>query len=701
MTSSTKGATSYLPRRAAPQAVTNDENLTRSLPERRFRPELHGVRGLAILGVVLFHLFGAGRVSGGIDIFLAISGFLFTGMLLREAASSGGPIDVLRYLARLARRLLPAAALVISVTLALGLFLFPSTRHEQLWAEARASFLYFENIELINSQLAYGAAGPDTSPFQHFWSLSVQGQFYMIWPVVAIASVLLARKLGKPAAGVMAVIAGLIITASFIFTLYMQTLDQDQAYLMTRTRFWELAFGGLLALVASSIALPRQLRLLAGWLGVLLVVLCGFVLDGAAQFPGPWALWPLAGLTLVMLSANGTDHRVPRGSAAAFLSNRFFAWVGNVAYGLYLWHWPLLIFYLEVRDREAIGVRGAAAVFAVSLALAWMTHRWIEQPVSRTSLREKIQLASAAGVLTAAGVASSIVLSQLAPQIPEGYAMSGIDRDAYPGASALEDGESGEDGVDVLPAPAELSSSVPMHLAWGCEQTFRDEPGSDEVLICEDPDPPADPEATIMVTGGSHSGHWYNALALIADEQNWELLVVNKSGCRLRETDDSEDDHCGQWNENLPSVIAERRPDLVVSTGTALYRSGSSEEITAGAEDRWQDIVQTGSDLLLIRGTARPDEDVPECLADGGSADGCGPDFSIYAENDPLEGVNQDDAIHSIDMTEYVCPDGSCPAVIGNVAVYSDSSHLSAHYVETLAPYLDEEMRSAVPHLYR
>ncbi|GAA1109600.1 peptidoglycan/LPS O-acetylase OafA/YrhL [Nesterenkonia jeotgali] len=695
------GATTYLPRRAAPQPVTNDENLTRNLPERRFRAELHGVRGLAILGVVLFHLFGAGRISGGIDIFLAISGFLFTGMLLREAAVSGGPIDVLRYLARLARRLLPAAALVISVTLAVGLFLFPSTRHEQLWAEARASFLYFENIELINSQLAYGAAGPDTSPFQHFWSLSVQGQFYLVWPVVAVVSVLLARRLRRPAAHVMTPLVMLIIAASFVFTLYMQTLDQDQAYLMTRTRFWELAFGGLLALVASSIALPRQLRLLAGWLGVLLIVLCGFVLDGAAQFPGPWALWPLAGLTLVMLSANGTDHRDSKGSAAAFLSNGFFAWIGNVAYGLYLWHWPLLIFYLEVREREAIGVRGAAAVFAVSLALAWTTHRWVEQPVSRTSLLARTQLAWTAGLLTAAGLVSSIVLSQLAPQIPEGYAMSGVDRDPYPGARALEDGESSEDGVHVLPEPAELSSSVPMHLAWGCEQTFRDEPGSDEVLICEDPDPPADPEATIVVTGGSHSGHWYNALALIADEQNWELLVVNKSGCRLRETDDSENDYCGQWNEKLPTVIAERQPDLVISTGTALYRSGSSEEITAGAEDRWQEIVQTGSDLLLIRGTARPDEDVPECLADGGSASECGPDFSIYAENDPLEGVTRNDSIYSIDMTEYVCPGGSCPAVIGNVAVYSDSSHLSAHYVETLAPYLDREMRSELPHLYR
>ncbi|MGJ9374307.1 acyltransferase family protein [Nesterenkonia sp. CF4.4] len=184
-------------------------------PERRYRPEIHGLRGLAILGVVLFHLFGAGRVSGGIDIFLAISGFLFTSMLLREAVESGGRIRVGRYLARLARRLLPPAALVISVTTLAGLLVFPETRHAQLLAEARASLLYFENLELISSQLAYGAAGPQTSPFQHFWSLSVQGQFYLLWPLVALAAFFLARRVRRSPILVMGLMTGIIVVASF------------------------------------------------------------------------------------------------------------------------------------------------------------------------------------------------------------------------------------------------------------------------------------------------------------------------------------------------------------------------------------------------------------------------------------------------------------------------------------------------------
>src|SRR5699024_5974971 len=169
-------------------AKSSQQILEKRLPERRYLPELHGIRGLALLGVVVFHLFGDGRTSGGIDIFLAVSGFLFTGMLLREAAASGGRIDPLKYYGRLVRRILVPAAIVVAATLMAGLLVSPVTKHSQLWAEARASLLYFENFELINSQPAYGAAGPETSPppFQHFWSLSVQGQFYIVWPVLAI-----------------------------------------------------------------------------------------------------------------------------------------------------------------------------------------------------------------------------------------------------------------------------------------------------------------------------------------------------------------------------------------------------------------------------------------------------------------------------------------------------------------------------------
>src|SRR5690625_7968516 len=146
-------------------------------------------------------------------------------MLLREAASSGGRFDPFRYFGRLVRRIFLPAALVATVTLIVGLLVSPVTQHRQLWAEARASLLYFENFELINSQLAYGAAGPDTSPFQHFWSLSVQGQFYIIWPAIAILSVLVAKRLRTSAARIMGLLVTVILVASFVYAIYVGSFN--------------------------------------------------------------------------------------------------------------------------------------------------------------------------------------------------------------------------------------------------------------------------------------------------------------------------------------------------------------------------------------------------------------------------------------------------------------------------------------------
>src|SRR5690625_3842431 len=415
--------------------------LQRGLPERRYLPELHGIRGLALTGVVLFHLFGNGLVSGGIDIFLAVSGFLFTGMHLREAAHNNGRIAPLKYYGRLTRRILIPAATVIAITLAAGLIVFPVTKHSQLWSEAKASLLYFENFELINSQLAYGAAGPETSPFQHFWSLSVQGQFYLLWPVVAIVAVLIAKKINTSAAKIMAILASTIFVASFIYAIYVGSFNQDEAYLMTTTRAWQLAFGALLALAGSSIRLPKVLRGPAGWLGVVLIATCGVFLDGAALFPGPWALWPLAGLALVLVAAGPHGgSQDPVGSATHFLSNKPLAWIGDHAYGLYLWHWPLLIFYMEIRDRDAIGIKGALVILAATTVLAMLMHRYIEIPLAQVTKQAGSTgiWANKPAVVTGVGlmVIGAIATTALSPSPKElDTAYEDLDPDLYPGAA--------------------------------------------------------------------------------------------------------------------------------------------------------------------------------------------------------------------------------------------------------------------------
>lgn len=684
-------------------------------PESRRRPELHGLRGLAIAGVVLFHVFGAGRVSGGIDIFLAISGFLFTAMLLREAGSTG-TVDFLRYFVRLARRILAPAALVIVVTTITGLALLPLTRHAQLVTEARASLLYFENFELIRSQLSYEAAGAETSPFQHFWSLSVQGQFYLVWPAVALLAVWLARRSRFSPSTTMAALIGLLMVASFAAALVTQQQNQAEAYLLTQTRLWELGFGGLLAVLGARFTVPRAARTAAGWVGLGLVISCGFILDGAALFPGPWALWPLVGMALVLASASPRNSNQPNQptqsarprTAAALLSMAPFARLGDIAYGLFLWHWPLLIFTLELRGASGLSPTDAVLVLGLSLLLGWITHRFIEQPLARrTSPGRDPGSRSAAGrtlvmatsTLVVGGLSATVYVQMTTTPQEGGLAMAGVDRMLYPGADIIQADSSARD-VEFYPGLGGISRRVPEYARTDCHQPTGDQPGSGEVLVCEDPAQPEQPTKTIMLAGGSHAGHWHNAWIVLAEKHNWEVLVSTKGGCVFRANDPAEPSTCDQWNDQFPQVLAEREPDLVVTPGTAIPQGEGDEEIHHGAPERWEEITKTGSHLLLMRGTPRTEENIPDCLADGGGEVACAPDFGKFAEIDPLSQLDLPRNTSTMDLTEHFCPEQQCSAVIGNVLVYRDSHHLTNEYVETMVPHLERELQKSVPDLF-
>lgn len=686
-------------------------SLTRRLPERRYLPELHGVRGLALLGVVIFHLFGAGRTSGGIDIFLAVTGFLFTGMLLREATTSG-TVNPFKYFSRLFRRIFIPAAVVAVITLIIGLIVSPATQHRQLWSETRASLLYFENFELINSQLAYGAAGPDTSPFQHFWSLSVQGQFYLIWPVVAMIAVLIAKTARTSAARVMAILAGAIFVASFFYAVYVGSFNQDEAYLMTTTRAWQLAFGALLALAGSTIRLPIPLRMPAGWLGVALIVSCGFVLDGAQLFPGPWALWPLAGLTLVFIAAGPTGgHNDPTWSATRFLSNKPLAWIGDHAYGLYLWHWPLLIFYMEYRDREAIGWRGALVILSITVVLAMLMYRYIEQPLQRVTKQPRERGLWANKPTVVLGVATmaiaGLMTTALAPSPAALDTTYGeLNPEVYPGA-AQHFMSGAVPQADMFPAPEDASNFRQDYLGTGCAQKMGQDPGTDKISVCEDKDAPEEPTATIVLAGGSHAGHYQAAFKSLAHKYGWEVLVVIKSSCLFGWETRPDQNMCGQWNENFVDWLDDEDVDLVVTPGTRQDQTNDMEYIVDDAPKWWDKISQTGTDLLLLRGTPRNDASIPSCLAEGGTPQECGPSKERFAEVNPLLEMDHPENVRQIDITKYVCPNiddetvQNCDAVVGNIVVWFDSHHFTTPFSQSLAPGIEAEMQDAVSHLLR
>src|SRR5699024_1867235 len=564
-----------------------------------------------------------------------------TGMLLREAANNNGRIDFFKYFGRLVRRIFIPLALVVVVTLIAGLLISPVTQHRQLWAEARASLLYFENFELINSQLAYGAAGPETSPFQHIWSLSVQGQFYLLWPFVAIIAVLIAKATKTSAAKIMGILIGIIFLVSFGYAINVGSYNQDEAYLMTTTRAWELALGGLLALAGSSIRLPKALRGFAGWVGVVLIATCGIFLDGAALFPGPWAFWPLAGLILVLISAgpDGGNHD-PKGSATHFLSNKPLAWIGDRAYGLYLWHWPLLIYYMEVRDRDAIGVRGAMVILAAAILLASLTYRYVEQPLQE---RTKLSVPGGAsnkragtvgiGMFVIAGVTTSL----FTPSLDDlDTSFEGLDEELYPGAAQYFMSQP-PPKAEAFPSIEDVQQYRPDYAKNDCGQKLGDDPGTDEIIYCDDENAPEHPTATVVLAGGSHAGHLEDAFRALGAKYGWEVLVVVKSSCVFGLGDDHSDSMCTSWNNNFVNWLEEHDVDLVVTPGTRLDRdTPESEYVFDNAPMWWEKISDTGTDLLLVRGTLRNEENIPDCLASGKTAQECGPSKSRFNKTDPL-----------------------------------------------------------------
>lgn len=683
----------------------SDDGVTRGLPERRFRPEVHGLRGLAILGVVLFHVFGQGRVSGGIDVFLAISGFLFTGMLLREAATSGGRIHLGRYLGRLATRILPPALFVALVVGVAGYFLFAEVRHDQLAREVFATVLYFENFELINSQLAYKAAGPLTSPLQHYWALSVQGQFFLIWPLVAVAAVWLASRFRASATVMMARLTMLVLLVSFGYALWMRSWGVDVAYLHTGTRMWELAFGGMLALVISGVRLPARLRGVTGWVGIALLVSCGFVLDGAEAFPGPWALWPLMALVLVMISAtpDGDEYQQPgRWSAERWLRTAPMTWIGDLAYTLYLWHWPVLIFYLEARNQDQVGLRGAAGVIALSFVLAMVTHRLLERPLMRWRRVGFPAVIAAAAAMAVAAAGPLWWTASMERQRDADLIAANDLGPEYPGALATLPGADPVAEVEPQPSLAVLRDDLPEYTQWPCRQVLGDEPGSDEVLICDDPSKPENPVATILLAGGSHAGHWQPTFQALGEQNDWEILMAIKSGCQLTAAADYQNQSCQDYNAGFVDAIEPYDVDAVFTIGST-GRGSEFDHLPIEFVQKWEEFDAAGVRVIGVRDNPRMDDDVPECLERNDmNPTPCGrPRDEAFADGPPWEQYELPDNVTMIDLTDQYCGPDLCKAVIGNIVVYRDRHHLSSAYAKSLVPIVDERLREKAPDLYR
>ncbi|MCV7282800.1 acyltransferase [Mycolicibacterium flavescens] len=677
----------------------------------QIRGDLDGLRGLAIALVVVYHVW-FGRVSGGVDVFLVLSGFFLGGRLLRQAAGDQPDESWPRAVARIARRLLPALVVVLAASAVLTVLVQPQTRWEEFADQALASQFYWQNWYLADSANDYTRAGEGVSPLQHIWSMSVQGQFFVGVLTLAAVIALVTRLVGaaRHRRAVLVGVLSVLTVLSFWYALVTHQLDQSHAYYDTFARAWELLAGMLAAAVLPVLRCPRWLRVVAAVVGLGAILACGVLLDGAAEFPGPWALVPVGATILLILSGTREPPAPNRLLATAPLVT-----LGTMAYSLYLWHWPLLIFWLAHTDRDGVGVSEGVAIIALSLVLAYLTTRLVENPLrvgSKDRAAHRLPTGPRYGAVALGGVvallAVALVVSSLAWRgHVEGIRANGVElqtlssRD-YPGARALLE-NSRVPRLPMRPSVLEATDDLPATTIDGCITDFA----SVEVIRCVYGD--ASAARTIALAGGSHSEHWITALDIVGRSHGFRVVTYLKMGCPLSTDDDpriagSEDPYplCKVWVRDAMDALTVDRPDYVFTTTTRPHPNGPGDRVPDSYLGIWDELSIQQIPILGLRDTPWMFRDgvlfAPvDCLADGGDPETCGlPRSEMLAERNPtLEHADRYPLLSVLDLSDAVCRPDVCRAVEGNVLVYHDAHHLSATYVRTLVDELARQLAEA------
>jgi peptidoglycan/LPS O-acetylase OafA/YrhL len=659
-------------------------------PETRFRPDIEGLRAIAVLLVVAAHV-GIPHLAGGfvgVDVFFVISGFLITSLLLREAERTGR-ISVPRFYARRAMRLLPAAAVVLVATLVAARFLLPLTRLGEFGKDALAATGYFANLRFAAIGTDYLRADQAPSPFQHFWSLAVEEQFYLVWPLLILAGAYLWRR-RRPLAAILAVLS----LASFALSVTETARSAPWAYFGPHTRAWELGAGALLALAATRIRGNAGLGWAGlGWAGLGAVLAAAVLFDGSTPYPSWRALLPVAG-AVALIAAGGKG-------VGGLLGLRPMQTIGRLSYGWYLWHWPVLMMFPAARTWQK------ALLAAGALGLAWLTYRFVENPLrqGRRSVGKSLGLG---GAFSATVAAAAILLVLL----PHGVESAGRRADLRTTLATAKDPAA---SLARTIAASRNMGALPANLTPKLKKASRDRPRvwdngchtDTPVTVAPEGCVFGDPNGTetVVLFGDSHAAQWFPAMEAIATQRHWRLVELTKSSCTAADLPVWHDTlkraytECQAFHASALDRIARLRPSLVVIGSSFNYRPAQPAADVAGqwraAWDRtFGTLEATGARVAAIADTPYMGGPVPECLAEPANAGKAGK--CTRSLRSALRGPEQREVFLAyagrprttvINPITWFCTD-ACPPVVGNLLVYRDSNHMTTTYSAALAPLL-------------
>jgi len=648
-----------------------------------FRPDIEGLRGIAILLVVAFHA-GVPMVRGGfvgVDVFFVLSGFFITAMLARELSETGD-VDINAFYTRRALRLLPALLITLVVTLGVVFWLYAPIDRAAIASDARAVALHAGNVAFASGSVDYFSTGDN--PLLHTWSLAVEEQFYLIWPLLFLSIGFLGvADQGARARNRLFVAIVVVGALSFMVSLWMTRTSQPWAFFGMPTRIWEFALGGALAMVLNGASSGRSASTVFQVMGLVMIGVGVVSYDRVTPYPGFAALLPALGTALVILGG----ERAPESPVSRALGVPPLRWLGRLSYAWYLWHWPLVgaaaVLYPQ------IGVGGRLAWSAAALVLAWLTHKFIEQPVRNGDVLSRVPghwllpgtiAASAAVALFAHGamVAAARRVS-LPDQRP--FALARVDRKN--------------------------------HNCWAT--TLEDARGA-----CEFGDTKS--STTIVLFGDSHAEHWLGALDRYGKANGVKIVAMVKGGCPVADMPELMQPRlkrfyheCTRYREAMVQRIIAMRPTAAILSSWDHYLpldgKGSDWQVTSqmwenGLRRTYQRLSKAGVPVVAMRGTPRTWFDVPACLSRRAAglirARDCAYDrarslsrVAIDAQTRAAHGLS----VAFIDMNDRICSSARCPTMRDGIVVFTDDNHLTASFSRSVAPVLGERLEAAVTHL--
>jgi len=720
-------------------------------PGDSFRPDLEGLRGVAILAVLLFHagIPGTGGGFVGVDIFFVLSGFLITGLLLREREERGG-VSLSGFYARRARRILPAALVVLVAILVASWFMLPPLDVPDVAKDVFASALFVGNIRFAIQATDYFAADVVRSPVLHYWSLGVEEQFYLLWPFLLV----LAMRLG----GRLRVNAGIVVLTvlvlSLVFAVVVTGVDAPWAFFSLTGRAWQLALGGLLAVGASRIArAPWQLTTAAGWLGLAAVLASVVLITPDIPYPGVIALVPTLGAAGLIVSGSG------RWSVGQVLAIRPLRFLGKISFSLYLVHWPILVLPAALLPLGAeLPLTTRALLALASVGVAVLSFRFIEQPFHRGWLSHRPSRATlggaAAGIVAVVLIAVTFNFAALAklesPDIgvvsnPEPVpTAAGLEEDTPPPWYSPDPSDSplpptNSPGVGGTPSGGPTGSQSP---TGGPSQPPTEPPTpaptrepitrlpadvrpslvnarDDEELIARNgcllgtaPTQPrsdcwfGDPNGTktVALVGDSHAAEFFPAVNAVAKQNGWRLVAYTKISCRFLDLPlisrelQREYTECEQWRENVVQRLQQHPADLsifIVARGMEVVNQADDDPRTQGHSLARMMARIPGKHAVVVD-TPQSIYDPPACLsANISNVWNCATprNKAFNWRGQKLERTAAaDSGATLIDLSDAICPGDPCPAVLHNMIVYRDVLHLTETFSLSLADDLDKQL---------